>query len=805
VLVGLALAAEAQDLAIPGSEPAEAPAAEASVAYQAFPMSEITASASSTAARAAELAALGTDGADFARIRASIVPLTDEVATRREVATAKLAESPSLDLVSDLEGEWTTRARRLTRLLDRVTARASELTLAREELLGLQRRWQATQTQAAANEEPAETVGRIEESVATLVQVRKELRERLNELLAVQDELSTATQAVVSTVQAIREKRAAIRARLLERDHPPIWRSALAEGGGPQAMRPLSNQFESHRERVWSFVESRRTEVLQIAFLAVACLGAALQLRRRARSWRKEEGAERSRLRILAERPISTGLLLALILGLLLIPDAPRVVQHTMGLLMLIPLLRVLRLLMHDDMHGFLWSVAGLYVLDRLRGALVDTPMVERWVLLGEAALAALLAFSLLRSRLSGWFESGWTRWGVQALGLSLLASVAANALGYLVLARLLADGALQTIYAAVAVYAGLEVARSLVHSAFHTGFANKFRAVAAAGPKIEGRILTGLRWLATGAWAWIALDAFALDDTAWAAGRQVFDASVSFGEVTISLGDIVAFVLTVYGAVLLSRVLRFVLGSDIYTRVDLDRGIPNAISSTIHYAILLTGFYLAVAAAGVDLSRLTILIGALGVGIGFGLQNVVNNFVSGLILLYERPVQLGDAVEVGTVTGNIRRIGIRSSTVRTYQGAEVIVPNADLISNQVTNWTLTDRRRRMEVSVGVAYGSDPERVRQILISVAKEHSKVDTDPAPVAIFQGFGDSALNFQLRAWVANMDDWLTTGSELHAAVAAALSEEGIEIPFPQRDLHVRSIDPSAGVGAPPEGKA
>ncbi|NNL84376.1 MAG: mechanosensitive ion channel, partial [Myxococcales bacterium] len=301
------------------------------------------------------------------------------------------------------------------------------------------------------------------------------------------------------------------------------------------------------------------------------------------------------------------------------------------------------------------------------------------------------------------------------------------------------------------------------------------------------------------------ALDAFALDDTARLIGRQVLDTSVSFGEVTISVGDIVAFALTVYGAVLLSRFLRFVLGADVYTRVELDRGIPNAISSTIHYAILLTGFYLAIAAAGVDLSRLTILIGALGVGIGFGLQNVVNNFVSGLILLYERPVQLGDAVEVGTVTGNIHRIGIRSSTVRTYQGAEVIVPNADLISNQVTNWTLTDRRRRMEVSVGVAYGSDPERVRQVLISVAKEHSKVDSDLAPVAIFQGFGDSALNFQLRAWVANMDDWLTTGSELHAGVAAALTEAGIEIPFPQRDLHVRSIDPSTGLGAPLEGKA
>ncbi|MGH7287545.1 MAG: mechanosensitive ion channel family protein, partial [Myxococcota bacterium] len=171
------------------------------------------------------------------------------------------------------------------------------------------------------------------------------------------------------------------------------------------------------------------------------------------------------------------------------------------------------------------------------------------------------------------------------------------------------------------------------------------------------------------------------------------------------------------------------------------------------------------------------------------GLQNVVNNFVSGLILLYERPVQIGDVVEVGNVTGEVRRIGIRSSTIRTPQGADVIVPNGNLISDRVVNWTFSDRRRRIEVKVGVAYGNDPERVLTLLVGVAKGHPDVLDDPAPQAVFAGFGESSLGFELQAW-CYLDNAGSTQSDLAIGVSRALDEAGIEIPFPQRELRLRS---------------
>jgi small-conductance mechanosensitive channel len=218
-------------------------------------------------------------------------------------------------------------------------------------------------------------------------------------------------------------------------------------------------------------------------------------------------------------------------------------------------------------------------------------------------------------------------------------------------------------------------------------------------------------------------------------------------------------------------------------------RGLPYAISSLLHYLILLLGFLAAIGAMGVDLNRVTLLTGAFGVGVGFGLQTIVNNFVSGIILLLERPIQVGDAIQMTDLDGEVRRIGIRSTTVHTWRGAEVIVPNATLISGNLTNWTLSDRTRRFELPVGVAYGADPQRVIDLLREAAAAVPGVLGKPAPVVLFQGFGDSALNFEVRAWTARFEEWAAVHSQVAVAVNAALKAAGIEIPFPQRDVTLR----------------
>ena len=235
--------------------------------------------------------------------------------------------------------------------------------------------------------------------------------------------------------------------------------------------------------------------------------------------------------------------------------------------------------------------------------------------------------------------------------------------------------------------------------------------------------------------------------------------------------------------------------------RLDLREGIPFAVSAVTRYALVFGGVVLAMAAMGIDLTKVTLLAGAVGVGIGFGLQTVVNNFVSGLLLLVERPIKIGDAIQVGDIEGEVRRIGVRSSTIRTSAGAEMIVPNSDLISRAVANWTLSDRKRRLQIDIGVAYGTEPEEMVRLLETAAREVKDVTDTPMPRAWFTGFGDSALNFRLDAWVDDLTRGLAVQSALRMAIAKKLREAGVEIPFPQHDIHIRSASgPPAGPGAP-----
>jgi len=192
---------------------------------------------------------------------------------------------------------------------------------------------------------------------------------------------------------------------------------------------------------------------------------------------------------------------------------------------------------------------------------------------------------------------------------------------------------------------------------------------------------------------------------------------------------------------------------------------------------------------SGISLDNLTIILGGLSVGIAFGLQTIVNNLASGIILAFERPIQIGDAIEVGGRSGVVKEVGIRSSTIQAYDGSEVIIPNGDLLSQHLINWTLSDRRRRIEVIIGVAYGSDLKLVKNVLEEVLQK-ADLMTIPAPKVLIHNFADSAVEFRLLFWVSNLDTWVDTRNQVLVDTYEAFKQAGIEIPFPQRDLHLKS---------------
>jgi small-conductance mechanosensitive channel len=242
---------------------------------------------------------------------------------------------------------------------------------------------------------------------------------------------------------------------------------------------------------------------------------------------------------------------------------------------------------------------------------------------------------------------------------------------------------------------------------------------------------------------------------------------------------------------VIISRIVKRWLVNTVLARRDLDLGVRQAIATIFQYLFVLIGFLIILSTAGIDLTTLNVLAGAVGIGVGFGLQTIASNFISGLIILFERPIKVGDRIQVGEVTGDVVRIGARATTIKTNDNIEIIVPNSEFISSQVINWSHSDREVRLHIPVGVSYSSNPEEVHDILLEVAASHKGLLKSPAPDVIFTEFGDSSLNFDLRVWTS---DYITKPkilrSDLNFAIRKKFRERGVEIPFPQRDLHVRS---------------
>jgi potassium efflux system protein len=387
-----------------------------------------------------------------------------------------------------------------------------------------------------------------------------------------------------------------------------------------------------------------------------------------------------------------------------------------------------------------------------------------------------------------------------RVLALGAGAAVLAVVFGYGVLARFLVDRLMFSLAVLAAIYLIRGVLREAIGVAVRSDTARR-----RLGFSVE--TLRRIRF-----WARVALDLVLVfagvviilpfwgvpqeELTRWALAllRGVTIGNVTIAPVDIAL-SVAAFIATMAG----TRMLQRKLGENVLPHTTLSVSVRHSVTAGIGYVGVIVAGALAIAVLGVDLTNIALVAGALSVGIGFGLQNIVNNFVSGLILLAERPIKVGDWVVVGDKEGFVRRINFRGTELETFQRASVIIPNADILSNPLTNWTHKDSTGRIDVAVGVAYGSDTARVREILLEVASSHDGVLQHPAPFVLFRDFGASSLDFELRCFAGDVLRRMHIASDLRFEIDRRFREEGVEIPFPQRVVHF-AARPDDADGAP-----
>ena len=791
-------------LAQPATAPtgATGPAAPAGEAPKPYGVPDIASEAQATLVRMRAFEAASHPVGIVASIEDQLPALEHRVSLGIEETEQVLKARPSLASLDALVEPWADVREQARVWASALTQRAQELDAELAKIDTLRARWLATQAAVPAESVPDATIGRITTTLAVIGSVRGSLAERRSQILVLQDRATQQLGRSDEMLARIDDSRRALLGQLLVQDGLPFW-DFVQVPAWERVKRQTNRTMVSEMPVVTLFTRQHTTS-LQLEGLLFIALGLAFRyMRRRAHRWTAIDETLIPRFRAF-DFPWASSALLTLLVSALTPPLEPRPITAGVALVALLPILRLVAALSPPVLVPVVWLIGIFHVVDLVRALLTAVPVLEQALFLLQLAVL-LVAVAWLRGHLARLSAAE----GVQRLRLRTLGRVVqvvvgvallSASLGYLRLARLLEFLAIGMPMWGLVLWAVVRLSDAVVGWALRVRPLRLLRAVQEHRLPVERRLLSITRVGAVIFWAASVAGALAILRPAHQRVTQILAARLTHGALNVSLGDFLVFGLIVWITFILSSAVRVILEEDIFSRVKLERGVPAALSSLAHYLILLIGFFLGLAALGLDFTRITILAGALGVGVGFGLQNIVNNFVSGLILLFERPIQVGDAVQLGTLTGEVKRIGIRSSTVRTWEGAEVIVPNASLVSDQVTNWTLSDRMRRVDIDVGVAYGTEPQRVVTLLADVARRTPGVLPEPAPVVLFLGFGDSALNFQLRAWTAHFEEWIRTRSELGLAVHDALEQAGITVPFPQRE--VRVIPDSNGLREEPD---
>jgi small-conductance mechanosensitive channel len=743
------------------------------------------------------------DQAEFSALEIEVLQYSHRIADRWRETDEILAAAPRRAPLATLASSWRALRTELVGRRAEVDRRAEQREADLATLDRLEELWRWTLDHARGIGAPEPVLRRVQETLAAIDATRVQVEARHGRVLVLQDALSRATQACDDAIARIADAHRDAVGHILVRNLPPVWSrarpdAALEAGSGTRA--PPSGAYATILDSVKIYVQAYRAGFALTLVIAALLVWSLYRMRA---SMLRGLAAPHAALPVFVTHvlraPLATALILTLILSRPLRPDPPAVLQQ-LSLLIGFPAALILLRPTLDPrlMRAFLAS-SIFFLADVMRGSQQLSSSAEQVVLIVEMAAAATLLFwtaALLQTTTgvliarSPWARIITHRILLAAALAAVLASLAA-AFGYVALADFIGGGALFVFYVGIGVLAFRVAFGGALWLALVKSPLAWLRAIERNASRLESVINRMIEVLAVALWFGIAFQRFELLDPVLAAVGSVLDARLHAGELNVSVGRVLGFVAVVFGAWLTSRAVVFALEEDVYPRMNLARGLPYALSTLVRYGLLLAGFFAALATLGLDLTRLTVLVSAFGLGLGFGMQQIINNFVSGLILLFERPVQVGDLVQLQDLVGEVRRIGIRASLVRTLEGAEVIIPNSDLIQSQVTNWTLSDRKRRVTLEIGVTYGTEARRVLELLVEIAKRDPRVAADPGPEALFVGFGASSLDFQLRFWTEDTQ-WLRVKSDIGVALQDALREAGIGVPFTTITVQV---DPTA----------
>jgi len=748
-----------------------------------IPPAEIASRTAEVAALLANVDNLSAPGPEMQVIEQELPEMSKRLQERWQRLPRRLASEPSAPALQGLAVVWQRLRTELNGWSEMLEPQGTTLQRELKRLSDLDETWARSLKEIQTGQIPPQLIAEINGMRDAIHSARARVNSRLAEVLVLEYRISVEQRRADQALAMIAQARTELFSRLGVRNALPLWSPEL----WAKAQGQFVTGFRGAGVRWWNAVagewedQAKRVVLHVLGFLLLLAL--LLQARRQVSRWNASD--RRAGVNWMLQRPASAALALAIFASPWVYPTHSFALFATSRFVSIFPATRLLLALIPAGLSRALYAFGVVLALDAVRPMLFPARDLEQLLLLVNLLAGGLLVgwMWLAARRAAPGTEprpaDGGPPDGPLALILAVtfLAAFVAGMAGYLQLTRLLATAAVQSAYAWLAVRVVVWLLLLLVAYLLWARPLGVLASVQRNRAYVEKRAGLALTWIGFIAWLFVPLSAVTVSGDVFAFAGAVLNAGFGWGTIQISVGDVLLFGATAWAAFALSSAVRAMLEGDVFPRVRLAEGVPLALANLAHYAILLVGFVVALMFLGVDLTKVTILVGAFGVGVGFGLQTIVNNFVSGLILLFERPIREGDVVQVGDIQGEVRHIGIRASTVRTWRGADVFIPNAQLVTEKVTNWTYTDRRLRIDLRITAAAGNDPGRVKELVCATARSHPDVLREPPPAAFSIGFGDSGLTFDLRVWTNRFERSDAIRSELAEAVSAALTEAKI----------------------------
>jgi len=682
----------------------------------------------------------------------------------------------SIYKLDDLQRNWDRLLTRLTLQTDKLNLYSEELTHFLEKLEKKKRRWQKTNELADTKELPKEVQARIVSVLNKISEVEGAYQEQFKDVLTLQDDIIDFSSRIDQSKRKLGKAIDKLRAQRFTLDNRPIWSLKNKQTSQTQY---ISNQYHDLTKSIVSFYTDYHKQIILHIILFVIISTLTVTMHRKFLNPKNDNTTIYYALQIL-HHPIIAAILVCLIFTGLIYPDAPIVVYRFNRLLGMLAAIILLPTAFRAKYKVTIYCFITMCLVSQVNNTLFEGSLLQRFTLLALnlLALITLTRLSIICYHIQHKKTIQLICFYLCNLYIALLTTaLISNIIGAVSLANLLVTGVITSTFGVIAIYLCAVVLIGLCWFVTKINTARKLFALQHHRVEIR-KFNESFIWLLAGiTWLWGTLKLFDIFDPIYNTITVLLSKDLMRGKFFISTADILSLIISFSLTVLIARIVQYIFEKEICPRISLPRGVANGTSRILYYMIILLGIIGSLASSGFDYASFAFIIGGLGVGIGFGFRNLAHNFISGLVIIFQHPIQIGDKVEVASQVGIINRIGILSTTLQTFSGAEVIMPNGNLTSKEVVNWTLSDHLQRIDISVEVPLKYAPDFIQDLLHKSASENCNILHDPPPKAFLTNIGSDELSFELCCWVADERNLQQVRSDISTAIYKSFHDANI----------------------------